>query len=146
MVLGVCCKILTQEVIRSYRLYSTSYVACSCPTLFMATSLLLHRLKIFLATFRFDSWPKITQNITLLCFARENLWILSENFLMGVSCCLMVIFLFGVSWKVFCLIRSYMVAIWPNEELQISTIIFFCSIITEWRLLKINVRRNFKIK
>ena len=31
----------------------------------------------------------------------------------------------GVSWKFFCLIKSYMVAIWPSEELQRSTIIFF---------------------
>ena len=34
----------------------------------------------------------------------------------------------GVSWKFFCLIKSYMAAIWSSEELQRSTIIFFCLI------------------
>ena len=42
----------------------------------------------------------------------------------------------GVSWKFFCLIKSYMVAIWPSEELQRSTIIFF------WLIIRKNLRAH----
>ena len=42
----------------------------------------------------------------------------------------------GVSWKFFCLIKSYMVAIWPSKELQRSTIIFF------WLIIRKNLRAH----
>lgn len=42
----------------------------------------------------------------------------------------------GVSFKFFCLIKSYMVAIWLSEELQRSTIIFF------WWIIRKNLRAH----
>ena len=67
-----------------------------------------------------NSWKCVTKTQKILCCGVWKSDVFCGNIAAGDD---------GVSWKFFCLIKSYMVAIWPSEKLQRSIIIFFCLII-----------------